>query len=79
MHQAARINAPLLLPYGAEDLRVPKDHGRSLRDAMTKAGNAPEYVEYENEGHGWQQMSARLDFAKRVETFLGKHLQPAAP
>jgi dienelactone hydrolase len=79
VHQAARIKAPLLLAYGAEDLRVPKDHGRRLRDALTKAGNPPEYVEYENEGHGWQQMSTRLDFAKRVESFLGKHLQPAAP
>lgn len=77
--QAARIKAPLLLAYGAEDERVPKDHGRRLRDAMTKAGNPPDYGEYENEGHGWQQMTTRLDFAKRVENFLGKHLQSPAP
>ncbi|MFG6414131.1 alpha/beta hydrolase family protein [Roseateles sp. DC23W] len=79
VHQASRIKAPLLLAYGADDVRVPKDHGRRLRDAMTKAGNPPEYVEYENEGHGWQQMSTRLDFARRVESFLGRHLKPAAP
>ncbi|MFG6486548.1 alpha/beta hydrolase family protein [Roseateles sp. BYS78W] len=73
--QAARIKAPLLMAYGAEDQRVPKEHGRRLRDAMTKAGNPPEYVEYDHEGHGWQLMSTRLDFANRVETFLARYLQ----
>ena len=72
--QAARIRNPLLLAMGEEDVRVPPEHGRRLRDAMTKAGNAPEYVEYKNEGHGWQGVATRVDFAKRVEAFLAKHL-----
>ncbi len=74
--QAARIRAPLLLAYGDKDYRVPINHGRRLRDAMTEAGNPPEYVEYENEGHGWQHMATRLDFARRVENFLAQHLRP---
>jgi dipeptidyl aminopeptidase/acylaminoacyl peptidase len=60
-------------------VRVPGYHGRRLRDALTKTGSPPEYVEYENEGHGWQQMSTRPGFAKRVEAFLGRHRQPAKP
>lgn len=72
--QAARIKAPLLLAMGEDDVRVPPEHGRRLRDAMTKAGNPPEYIEYKNEGHGWQHITARVDFAKRVEAFLAKHL-----
>jgi acetyl esterase/lipase len=76
---AARIQAPMLLAYGERDYRVPKEHGRRLRDALTKAGNPPEYVEYENEGHGWQHMTTRLDFARRVETFLARHLREATP
>lgn len=73
--QAARIKAPLLLAMGDEDVRVPPEHGRRLRDAMTKAGNPPEYIEYKNEGHGWQHLSARVDFAQRVEAFLAKQLR----
>lgn len=75
VEQASRIRAPLLLAYGEQDAQVPKDHGHRLRDALTQAGHPPEYVEYENEGHGWQHMKTRLDFAQRVETFLAKHLQ----
>ncbi|RZJ06576.1 MAG: S9 family peptidase [Rubrivivax sp.] len=75
VHQAARLKAPLLMAYGDRDVRVPKEHGRRLRDAMVKAGNPPDYVEYENEYHGWFHVKTRLDFAQRVESFLAKHLQ----
>ena len=55
-------------------MRVPPEHGRRLRDAMTKAGNAPGVRRVQNEGHGWQGVATRVDFAKRVEAFLAKHL-----
>lgn len=74
VEQADKIRAPLLLAFGSEDLRVPLAHGKRLRDAMRKAGQEPEWVVYEGEAHGWQLERNQVDFARRVERFLGEHL-----
>lgn len=76
--QAERIRAPLLLAYGEDDLRVPLTHGTRLREALIKAGHPPEWIVYPNEGHGWQHLSTRVDFAQRVEAFLQRHLRDPA-
>jgi len=73
---ADRIKAPLLLAYGSEDRRVPPVHGTRMRDALTAAGRPPEWVLYPGEGHGWLKLETRLDFARRLEQFLAKHLAP---
>jgi dipeptidyl aminopeptidase/acylaminoacyl peptidase len=76
LRQAARIKAPVLLAFGEADLRVPLAHGKRLRDALTDAGNAPEWVSYPGEGHGFVLLQNRLDFAQRVERFLATQLAP---
>ncbi|WP_422016303.1 prolyl oligopeptidase family serine peptidase [Roseateles sp.] len=73
--QAARIKSPLLLAFGEEDRRVPLAHGERLRKAMTGAGNAPEWVTYPGEAHGFFVTRNRVDFAERMESFLAKHLK----
>ena len=73
--QAKRIQAPLLLAMGEADRRVPIAHGKRLRDALIDAGRPPEWVSYANEAHSWRQTSTRIDFARRVERFLGQHLK----
>ena len=75
LKQAARIKAPVLLAYGRKDRRVPIDHGELMRDALAKAGQAPEWIVYDDEGHGWQRPETRIDFWTRVEAFLARHLQ----
>lgn len=78
--QAEKIKAPLLLAHGREDQRVPLVHGERMRDALRKAGNAPDpWVIYEDEGHGWFRIETRIDFARRLETFLGRHLRAGEP
>ncbi|MFO1249764.1 MAG: prolyl oligopeptidase family serine peptidase [Inhella sp.] len=74
VEQAARIKAPLLLAYGAEDVRVPLAHGERMREALRKAGNEPEWVVYPDEAHSWRRSETRIDFARRVEVFLERHL-----
>jgi acetyl esterase/lipase len=75
VQQAARIKAPVLLAMGADDRRVPIKHGSLMRDALQAAGNEPEYVVYEGEGHSWLKKETRLDFARRLEAFLERHLR----
>jgi len=74
--QAARIKAPVLLAAGGQDRRVPLEHGTRMRDALEAAGNEPEWVVYADEGHGWQTLKTRVDFARRLEGFLARHLAP---
>lgn len=78
VEQAARLKAPLLLAYGELDRRVPLEHGTRLRTALKAAGHEPEFVVYEGEGHYWQRADTRVDFARRLELFLARHLQGSA-
>jgi len=75
--QAARLKVPVLLAYGGSDMRVPIAHGERMRAALKAAGNPPEWVEYPDEGHGWLKPQNRFDFARRMESFLARHLAPA--
>ena len=72
---AARIRAPLLLAHGQRDWRVPVLHAERLRAALTAAGHPPDYVVYNDEGHGWLRPANRYDFARRMERFLAQHLK----
>ncbi|RZJ12963.1 MAG: S9 family peptidase [Rubrivivax sp.] len=76
VRHAARIKAPVMLAYGERDERVPLTHGKRMRDALQAAGNSPVWVTYANEAHGFTNLQNRLDFARRMEAFLAKHLQP---
>lgn len=79
LRQAARIRAPLLLAHGGMDRRVPPTHAHRLREALADAGQAPEWVLYDDEGHDWRRLDHRVDFAQRLETFLRRHLDGPAP
>ena len=72
---AAKLKTPLLLAFGGQDRRVPLEHGLRLREAMQAAGSEPEWIVYDAEGHGWIKPENRYDFARRMETFLAKHLK----
>ncbi len=79
VHNTARIKNPLLMAYGGVDRRVPIEHGKRMRDALAKAGNANvEWIEYAKEGHGWALAETRVDFWTRVENFLSRHLTASA-
>ncbi len=75
IHVADKIKAPVLLAFGEADRRVPLAHGTRMREALIKAGNTPLWVTYPGEGHGGWLPKTNVDFAKRVEEFLGQHLK----
>jgi acetyl esterase/lipase len=74
LEQAARLKQPLLMAYGGFDVRVPIEHGTRLRDALRKAGNNVEWIEYRDEGHGWRKPATNVDFWGRVEKFLAENI-----
>lgn len=78
LYHVDRIQAPLLLAYGAADVRVPLIHGNRMRSALDKAGKSYEWVVYDDEGHGFNKDENKFDFYRRVDAFLAKNLVPRA-
>lgn len=72
---ADRIKAPVLLVHGERDRRVPIIHATGMRKALQAAGNEPEWLVFDLEGHGWYKPENRITHAKRVEAYLNQHLQ----
>jgi dienelactone hydrolase len=77
LRQAARIKQPVLLAYGADDRRVPIEHGEQMRDALERHNRDVEWIRYPYEGHGWFLLANEVDFWSRVEQFLAKHIGTA--
>ena len=77
LDNADKVGVPILLAYGAEDLRVPIVHGTAMRAALDKYNKPYEWVAYAEEGHGFNKDENRFDFWHRVERFLAKYLGPA--
>ncbi|WP_083748532.1 S9 family peptidase [Pelomonas sp. KK5] len=75
--QAARLQRPLLMGAGGQDMRVPVKHGSEFRDAARRAGAAIQWVEYPEEGHGWRRLENHVDWWTRVEKFLDRHIGAA--
>jgi dipeptidyl aminopeptidase/acylaminoacyl peptidase len=74
LKRAKEITKPVLMAYGTEDRRVPLPHGTKMRDALKAAGKVEvEWVEYEQEGHGFLLEKNQVDFWTRVEKFLARH------
>ena len=74
LEQAAKVRRPLLMAYGADDVRVPIKHGTEFRDAVGRTNKDVEWVVYPGEGHGWRALKTKVDFWTRVEKFLERNL-----
>ena len=74
LENAAKIKAPVLMAYGAQDRRVPLVHGEKMRDLLRAKGTSVEWVVYAEEGHGFLLEKNRYDFYGRVARFLAQHL-----
>jgi dipeptidyl aminopeptidase/acylaminoacyl peptidase len=69
-----RIKAPLFIAQGAKDPRVAQAESDQIVEALQKRGIAVEYMLKENEGHGFSNEENRMEFFRRMEKFLAKHL-----
>lgn len=69
-----KIRVPTLHAYGKYDPRVTIDQGDVLKAELKKHGKDFEYIEVENEGHGFRNLENRMGFYLAVETFLKKHM-----
>ena len=71
---AAKIQVPVMLVHGNRDERVPLAHSQALRRGLAAAGNAPQWMEVANEGHGFYNDANNAAFLSALEGFLATHL-----
>ncbi|WP_334130756.1 S9 family peptidase [Silanimonas lenta] len=72
--QAARIQVPVYLMAGREDMRAPPKHTELMYEALKALGKPVEMKIYAGEGHGNYLQANRIDFANRVLGFLAEHI-----
>jgi dipeptidyl aminopeptidase/acylaminoacyl peptidase len=49
-----------------------------MRDALAAAGNPPDWLMFESEGHGYYTIEHRREFYTRLIAFLNKHIGSGA-
>ncbi|WOE76561.1 S9 family peptidase [Alterisphingorhabdus coralli] len=65
------IKVPLLVGQGGNDPRVTKQEADNLVKAMQDKGLPVTYINYPDEGHGFQKPENRMSFFAAMEGFLG--------
>lgn len=73
-HLATNIKAPVLLIHGGADERTPPSHAKAMRSALVAAGNPPEWLFEESEGHGFFDPKNRVKAYQTIIDFLDKHI-----
>ncbi len=71
---ADKIKAKVLLVHGGEDTQVPIVHAEKMREALQQAGNPPEWLVFQREGHGYANVDNRIEFYRKLEAFLDQHI-----
>ncbi len=77
LKHAARIQAPVFIAHGEEDVRVPFSHATKLKSALSRAGKNHEWLALPLEGHSLHYLASQHRFYDQLLKFLDRHLQPA--
>jgi len=70
-----KLRAPLIIFQGANDSNVPKKESDLVFSALTKYGNEPEYIVYQDEGHGFTKRANINDWIQKTAEFFQKKLK----
>ena len=74
VEQAAKIQVPVLMAYGASDRRVPLIHGEQMKAALEKNKQKYIWMVMPGEGHGFRKPENQVKFYRAVEEFLKENI-----
>jgi len=72
---ASRIKVPVLMAYGAADVRVVIEHGTRMKAALDDAHVKYQWIVAEGEGHGYRDLENQKTFYGAVEKFLAENMK----
>lgn len=75
VYRAERLEAPLLILHGRDDLRVVPQMSERMVEALRIEGKFFEHHFYEGEGHGFRKPANRRDAARRMLAFFDRYLK----
>lgn len=75
LYHVNKIKANVMLIHGSKDRRVPEINSEALSEALIKAGNPPEYLQYSQAGHGVFDEEDRRELYQGLIDFLDKNLK----
>ncbi len=75
LYNYQKINKPLIVFQGANDVRVLKVESDEIVEGVKKNGVPVEYVVFADEGHGFQKKENQITTSKRTLEFLDKYLK----
>jgi len=76
LYNYQKINKPLIVFQGANDVRVLPVESDEIVEGVKKNGVPVEYVVFPDEGHGFVKKENQITAAKRTLEFLDKYLKP---
>ncbi len=71
---AAQAGPPILLIHGRDDVVVPIEQSKQMRNALKSAGKAHEYVELEGGDHGLSDAATRIEMLRTSIDFIDRHI-----
>lgn len=74
---ADHVHIPILLIHGTDDIVVPIDQSRLMRDRLRAAGKDVRYVELQNDDHWLSDAATRIQMLRELGDFLAQNLPPA--
>ena len=69
-----RIQRPLLVVQGANDVRVVREHSDRIVAAAREKGLDVDYIVFDDEGHAIRRWENKMTLARAMERFLARHL-----
>ncbi len=73
----SQIKIPTLHAYGENDRRVKIRNWTELERELKKYNKTYEFIREDNEGHGFRNEAARINFYRHLAAFLDKYLAPS--
>lgn len=74
LYHVDRLQVPVMLVHGREDVRVDFEHSRRLSRMLTLAGRTPVMVALDDTGHGFGDVEKRVQAWTGIAGFLQQHL-----
>ncbi len=74
VEMASRIKAPVFMAYGGADVRVVPEHGTRMKAALERAGQHPQWMLADGEGHGYRELKNEVMFYSAMEKFLAENI-----